>query len=910
MFRTMQTVAFVTVLTSVVAAAETSGAASALRPMRPLPRPSERALPAGPIYFVDSSKGSDDAKGTKEQPWKTTSRALKELRPGDTLCLRGGIHRDRLDVRVTGTPEKPITIRAFPGELVILDGGIREFFESPLDAWEPAPDGASGEYRSTKAYPGIGVEPEGAHVRGYFAEAMVPFHGYRFPQDLRDDSMVWDLDNKVGGDEGVYCGPGVFYDVRTGRFHARLAHTTIKALGDDNYRGETDPRKVPLVVATRNTGAVVKVDKAHDVRFEDLVIRGSATSTVEVSDAARIVFDGVTVYGGHTCFAVDRTSGLRLVDTACRGQAAPWTFRGHLKYRSTESRLFSAGHWNPSARENRDFEFLRCEFTDSVDGVFVGNVRGVRIHHSLLDNISDDGLFLTAATAFDGTTPGGDVHIFQNVISRCLTSFAFGVGHGRQKAVVGGRQTGAGVHVYRNVFDFRRPVHYQMPADLAVTDELPSHGRFAGDHGGPLWESMRVYHNTILADDPGGYTYATWGFGNHVAEGTQWRLFNNVVCQMRGLPGAHFPPATADVQFDGNLLWSFGEASSLPRDFFARFRDSKTFADSKKHYAAGWCAHDRFADPRFTRFHADWHQPVNLRPGDDSPAVDAGVPLPSEWPDPLHTADRGAPDIGVLPRDGTEWNVGVHNRLTMFGGPAPDSTSSPIEMKPFDPLPQEWTSRSSPVAIVHGYPAFDLPLLEFTIEQRGVPVTTSNAWLPTSEYANFGLVALTGDFARAGMKPSQYSPDDLPHVKSFLESGGTLLLTRAATDVFRHAEAQRFLRDITGSSRRSTDKGLEILQPKHPWVRHLDPTLFVATLKTPDDPLTKPKPAAKSDDPLNDLLPKDKVQDATTLKQGMFDLRRTVPLNASRGERILGTADGQTTLYRVRIGKGQLIYLG
>ena len=45
------------------------------------------------------------------------------------------------------------------------------------------------------------------------------------------------------------CGPGVWYDMKTGRIHARLGHTNLAHLGDQNYRGETDPRKLPLVIA-------------------------------------------------------------------------------------------------------------------------------------------------------------------------------------------------------------------------------------------------------------------------------------------------------------------------------------------------------------------------------------------------------------------------------------------------------------------------------------------------------------------------------------------------------------------------------------------------------------------------------------------------------------------------------------
>ena len=45
----------------------------------------------------------------------------------------------------------------------------------------------------------------------------------------------------------LYCGPGVWYDRETGRIHARLSHTNSPA-PVANYRGETDPRKLPLVL--------------------------------------------------------------------------------------------------------------------------------------------------------------------------------------------------------------------------------------------------------------------------------------------------------------------------------------------------------------------------------------------------------------------------------------------------------------------------------------------------------------------------------------------------------------------------------------------------------------------------------------------------------------------------------------
>ena len=62
------------------------------------------------------------------------------------------------------------------------------------------------------------------------------------------------------------------------------------------------------------------------------------------------------------------TAGLRLTHCACRGMSAPWMYRGALKYRSVEARLFSASGHMPTGVDNRDFEIAYSEFTDSEDG--------------------------------------------------------------------------------------------------------------------------------------------------------------------------------------------------------------------------------------------------------------------------------------------------------------------------------------------------------------------------------------------------------------------------------------------------------------------------------------------------------------------------------------------------------------
>src|SRR5262245_58499974 len=80
---------------------------------RALPAPSTRPIADGRGYFVDPVKGNNDQAGDKDAPWKNLSHAVKQLKPGDTLYLRGGTYFEPLYVAVQGSAEAPITIHAF-----------------------------------------------------------------------------------------------------------------------------------------------------------------------------------------------------------------------------------------------------------------------------------------------------------------------------------------------------------------------------------------------------------------------------------------------------------------------------------------------------------------------------------------------------------------------------------------------------------------------------------------------------------------------------------------------------------------------------------------------------------------------------------------------------------------------------
>src|SRR5690606_39100143 len=91
----------------------------------------------------------------------------------------------------------------------------------------------------------------------------------------------------------LYCGPGLWYDAADGHLYIRLAHTHLPE-PVANYRGETDPRELPLLIAPFRS-IPLHLDGAAHVRLQDLVIRGAGYSAVRLDHVNDIEFDSVTI---------------------------------------------------------------------------------------------------------------------------------------------------------------------------------------------------------------------------------------------------------------------------------------------------------------------------------------------------------------------------------------------------------------------------------------------------------------------------------------------------------------------------------------------------------------------------------------------------------------------------------------
>ena len=69
-----------------------------------------------------SVQGSDEAPGTRDLPFRTLGHAAGVAKAGDTVVIRGGIYRETLTMRNSGTQTHPVTFMAADGERVIITG--------------------------------------------------------------------------------------------------------------------------------------------------------------------------------------------------------------------------------------------------------------------------------------------------------------------------------------------------------------------------------------------------------------------------------------------------------------------------------------------------------------------------------------------------------------------------------------------------------------------------------------------------------------------------------------------------------------------------------------------------------------------------------------------------------------------
>ena len=149
-------------------------------------------------YYV-SPDGSDDNSGALSRPWRSLGHALAMLSPGDVLNLRGGTYYEHeLDIDLQGTASAPVTIRSYPGERAVIDGGVPYFENAPNSEWELV-DSDIHLYRSRRAFPEAFDS-----VRAWLVDSDVQLVEYESAENLKSTSY-----GALNGLSPFYMGPGL-----------------------------------------------------------------------------------------------------------------------------------------------------------------------------------------------------------------------------------------------------------------------------------------------------------------------------------------------------------------------------------------------------------------------------------------------------------------------------------------------------------------------------------------------------------------------------------------------------------------------------------------------------------------------------------------------------------------------------
>jgi hypothetical protein len=134
-------------------------------------------------------------------PWASIADAVEQLKPGDTLYLRGGTYyQSDITVSVKGSASSKITIASFPGERAEIFGGSDAFNSAPNSLWDLV-DAEKHIYRSK-------------------AKISEDYAGWLTSADL----LLWRYetyaDFSASSSSGRYCGPGLIR--KNGHIHIRL----------------------------------------------------------------------------------------------------------------------------------------------------------------------------------------------------------------------------------------------------------------------------------------------------------------------------------------------------------------------------------------------------------------------------------------------------------------------------------------------------------------------------------------------------------------------------------------------------------------------------------------------------------------------------------------------------------------
>ncbi|MDQ1521073.1 MAG: hypothetical protein QOI55_2146 [Actinomycetota bacterium] len=134
-----------------------------------VPVPVPRVVHYRHVYYV-SPRGNDISPGTGSWPFRTISRALQALGPGDALYVRGGTYREQVKATHvnSGTPSHRVLVANAPGERPVISGQLWLAYPSywTINGINVTSDGSNSNQHMINIYGGTGWVLQNSEIWG------------------------------------------------------------------------------------------------------------------------------------------------------------------------------------------------------------------------------------------------------------------------------------------------------------------------------------------------------------------------------------------------------------------------------------------------------------------------------------------------------------------------------------------------------------------------------------------------------------------------------------------------------------------------------------------------------------------------------------------------------------------------
>jgi len=171
------------------------------------------------LAFYVSPSGSPSSDGSASSPWdlQTALNHPAAVQPGDTIWLRGGVYSGLFASYLTGTADRPIIVRQYPGERATIDGTTAQHGLATLGAhtwfWGIEVMGGSGP--AVVVYTSVGDRFINLVVHDAGQSGVVSFTRSSSRQTEIHGSIVFNNGGEYNQAHGIYAqndvATGVFY---------------------------------------------------------------------------------------------------------------------------------------------------------------------------------------------------------------------------------------------------------------------------------------------------------------------------------------------------------------------------------------------------------------------------------------------------------------------------------------------------------------------------------------------------------------------------------------------------------------------------------------------------------------------------------------------------------------------------